>query len=168
MNTVHRRVKSVREKANSITNSVKHTTTVKQEKDAISDAPTTKVTLVQPNSSNSAPPLLQSVTNSRKRTASIGASSTSEDMAEELFSTTIPSSSTSSATPEPTKTAKLKRVKAKNSTWTLEEDKKLIELVTSTLPTQDFSEYARILNKRDAQTVRYRWKVILRRSKGED
>jgi Myb-like DNA-binding domain len=63
---------------------------------------------------------------------------------------------------------KLKRLKAKNSTWTLEEDRTLIGLVMNTLPIQDFTEYARILNKRDSQTVRYRWKVILRRARAED
>lgn len=36
----------------------------------------------------------------------------------------------------------------------------------ATLPKQDYENYARILNKRDGQTVRYRWKVILRRAKG--
>lgn len=61
-----------------------------------------------------------------------------------------------------------KRVKAPNSTWTIEDDAKLVDLVMSTLPRQDFTEYARILNKRDSQTVRYRWKVIVRRAKGSD
>ncbi|CAN6610990.1 hypothetical protein TRVA0_004S03422 [Trichomonascus vanleenenianus] len=61
---------------------------------------------------------------------------------------------------------KSKRIKAPNSTWTLEDDAKLVDLVLRTLPRQDYNEYARILNKRDAQTVRYRWKVIVRRAKG--
>lgn len=60
-----------------------------------------------------------------------------------------------------------KRSKAKNSTWTIEEDRQLIDLVLNTLPVQDYAEYARILNKRDAQTIRYRWRVILRRARGE-
>lgn len=37
----------------------------------------------------------------------------------------------------------------------------------STLPKQDFEKYSKLLNKRDGQTVRYRWKVILKRAKGE-
>ncbi|KAK9466012.1 hypothetical protein V1512DRAFT_31247 [Lipomyces arxii] len=60
-----------------------------------------------------------------------------------------------------------KRRKAPNSTWTLEEDRKLVEMVLRTLPRQDFSEYAQRLNKRDSQTVRYRWKVLIRRATGE-
>ncbi|KAK9487689.1 hypothetical protein V1527DRAFT_309805 [Lipomyces starkeyi] len=64
--------------------------------------------------------------------------------------------------------AKPKRRKAPNSTWTLEEDRKLVDMVLQTLPRQDFSEYAQILNKRDGQTVRYRWKVLVRRAKGEN
>ncbi|KAK9375284.1 uncharacterized protein V1513DRAFT_424837 [Lipomyces chichibuensis] len=63
---------------------------------------------------------------------------------------------------------KPKRRKAPNSTWTLEEDRKLVDLVLQTLPRQDFGEYAQILNKRDGQTVRYRWKVLVRRAKGEN
>ncbi|KAK9367506.1 hypothetical protein V1509DRAFT_640567 [Lipomyces kononenkoae] len=63
---------------------------------------------------------------------------------------------------------KPKRRKAPNSTWTLEEDRKLVDMVLQTLPRQDFSEYAQILNKRDGQTVRYRWKVLVRRAKGEN
>ncbi|KAA8910830.1 hypothetical protein TRICI_004018 [Trichomonascus ciferrii] len=69
---------------------------------------------------------------------------------------------------QPSAAAGKKRVKAPNSTWTLEDDAKLVDLVLSTLPRQDFAEYARILNKRDSQTVRYRWKVIVRRAKGAD
>lgn len=70
--------------------------------------------------------------------------------------------------PSSSATAGKKRVKAPNSTWTLEDDAKLVDLVLSTLPRQDFAEYARMLNKRDSQTVRYRWKVIVRRAKGAD
>lgn len=73
--------------------------------------------------------------------------------------------STSSNTP--TTTTRPKRSKAKNSTWTIEEDRQLIDLILNTLPVQDYAEYARILNKRDAQTIRYRWRVILRRARGE-
>ncbi|ANB13850.1 hypothetical protein AWJ20_4799 [Sugiyamaella lignohabitans] len=73
----------------------------------------------------------------------------------------------SEGTPAADKKGKSKRSKAKNSTWAIEDDRKLVDLVMSTLPTQDFAEYARVLNKRDAQTIRYRWKVILRRAKGE-
>ena len=36
----------------------------------------------------------------------------------------------------------------------------------ATLPKQDYENYAKLLNKRDGQTVRYRWKVILRRARG--
>lgn len=60
-----------------------------------------------------------------------------------------------------------KRSKAPNSTWTMEDDNKLLDLVLSTLPRQDYAEYARLLNKRDSQTVRYRWKVLVRRARGE-
>ncbi|KAK7207491.1 hypothetical protein BZA70DRAFT_264857 [Myxozyma melibiosi] len=60
-----------------------------------------------------------------------------------------------------------KRRKAPNSTWTIDEDRQLVEMVLRTLPRQDFGEYAQVLNKRDAQTVRYRWKVLVRRAKGE-
>ncbi|KAK9234163.1 hypothetical protein V1525DRAFT_391724 [Lipomyces kononenkoae] len=67
-----------------------------------------------------------------------------------------------------TTAVKPKRRKAPNSTWTLEEDRKLVDMVLQTLPRQDFSEYAQILNKRDGQTVRYRWKVLVRRAKGEN
>ncbi|KAK9384718.1 hypothetical protein V1515DRAFT_321792 [Lipomyces mesembrius] len=63
---------------------------------------------------------------------------------------------------------KPKRRKAPNSTWTLEEDRNLVDMVLQTLPRQDFSEYAQVLNKRDGQTVRYRWKVLVRRAKGEN
>ncbi|KAK9480072.1 hypothetical protein V1514DRAFT_318345 [Lipomyces japonicus] len=60
-----------------------------------------------------------------------------------------------------------KRRKAPNSTWTIDEDRKLVDLVLRTLPRQDFAEYAQILNKRDGQTVRYRWKVLVRRAKAQ-
>ncbi|KAK9449352.1 uncharacterized protein V1518DRAFT_250691 [Limtongia smithiae] len=66
-----------------------------------------------------------------------------------------------------TQVVRPKRRKAPNSTWTNEEDKRLVDMVLRTLPRQDFNEYAQILNKRDGQTVRYRWKVLIRRAKGD-
>lgn len=40
-------------------------------------------------------------------------------------------------------------------------------MVLSSLPKQDYEHYARTLNKRDGQSVRYRWKVILRKARGQ-
>jgi hypothetical protein len=41
-----------------------------------------------------------------------------------------------------------------------------LDMVLSTLPKQDYESYAKKLNKRDGQSIRYRLKVIVKRAKG--
>lgn len=40
-------------------------------------------------------------------------------------------------------------------------------MVFSTLPKQNYENYARKLNKRDGQSIRYRLKVIMKKAKGK-
>ncbi len=60
-----------------------------------------------------------------------------------------------------------KRSKASNTTWTSEDDSQLIDMVLSTLPRQNYASYATRLSKRDSQSVRYRWKRLIKKFKGD-
>ncbi len=63
----------------------------------------------------------------------------------------------------PIKKKQSKRLKASNTHWTPEDDCKLLEMVLSTLPRQNYTSYAIKLNKRDSQSVRYRWRKLVKK-----